>query len=114
MTVEERSRRRFSDEFRKQQVHLIEGGELTVGEVSRLYEVKRSSIKRWLMKYGSEKLAPQILISTGSEVDRLKELEGEVRSLKQIIGEQQIQLINQDGIIKLAKQRLGNDFEKKS
>ena len=113
MTVEERHRRRFSEDFRKQQVQLIEGGELSIGEVSRLYEVKRTSIKRWLIKYGTQKFPEKILITNGSEIDRLKDLEREVRRLKEIIGEQQVHIINQKGIIRLAERRLGNGFEKK-
>jgi hypothetical protein len=33
--------------------------------------------------------------------------------LKQIIGEQQIQMINQSAIIELAEEKLGKGFEKK-
>lgn len=113
MTVEERRRRRFSEEFRREQVGLIESNRLTIGEVSRLYEVKGSSIKRWLEKYGKKGMPSRILITTGSEIDRIKDLEKEVRRLKEIIGSQQIEIINQSGIIELAERRLGNGFEKK-
>lgn len=113
MTVEERRRRRFSEGFRKEQVKLIESGNLTIGEVSRLYEVKRDSIKRWLLKYGKKELPGPILISTAKEVDRVKELEKENRRLKELIGEQQVELVYKNELLRLSRDRLGDDFEKK-
>lgn len=54
MTVEERRRRRFSEEFRREQVELIESGKLTRTEVSKLYEVKVSNVNRWLRRFGKK------------------------------------------------------------
>jgi transposase-like protein len=113
MTVEERRRRRFSEAFKKEQVKLIESGELEVKEVSRLYEVKPDNVRRWLKKYGSKKFPPTIVVSSSAEYDRLGDLEKQILSLKQIIGDQQIKLITQSSIIELAEQQLGKGFEKK-
>jgi len=92
MTVEERRRRRFSKSFRKEQVELIESGKLTVIEVSRLYEVKPASIKRWLVKYGKKKIPEQIMITTNTDYNRVVDLEKEVSRLTQLIGQQQIKI----------------------
>lgn len=113
MTTEERRRRRFSEEFRKEQVKLIESGKLTIGEVSRLYEVKRDNVRRWLLKHGKQELPGRILISSIKEVDRIKELERENRRLKELIGSQQVELVYKDELLKLARERLGDGFEKK-
>lgn len=113
MTVEERRRRRFSEPFKKEQVKLIESGELKVKEVSRLYEVKAENVRRWLKKYGSKELPPTIVISSSTEYDKLGDLEKQILELKQIIGDQQIKLITQSSIIELAEQKLGKGFEKK-
>ncbi len=113
MTVEERRRRRFSEEFRKEQVRLIESGLRSIAEVSRLFEVKRSSVRRWLAKYGTKELPEQIIIQTQAEVNRIKELEDQVTHLKQVIGEQQVKLLYFEELMSVAKERLGPDFEKK-
>ena len=113
MTVEERRRRRFSESFRKEQVQLIESGELTVTEVSRLYEVKPSSVKRWLLKYGNKKLPERIIVTSSSDYNRVVDLEKEVSRLTHLIGQQQIKLTVQNSLIELAKEKLGEDFEKK-
>ena len=113
MTVEERRRRRFTSAFRKRQVSLIESGETTVAEVSRLYEVKQASVRLWLIKYGNKELPRTIIVSEASDISRLKELEKENNELKQLVANQQLSLVYQEGLLELAKERLGNDFEKK-
>lgn len=79
MTVEERHRRRFSEEFRKDQVARIERGEVTIIEVGHLYEVKPSSVKRWVLKYGVKGLPEPIVIRSSKDVNRLKDLEKRIR-----------------------------------
>jgi transposase-like protein len=113
MTTEERRRRRFSEEFRKEQVALIESGAATIVEVSRLYEVKRDSVKRWIERYGKQELPPRILITNGKEFNRLAELEKENKRLLELIGRQQVELLYKNELIRISKEKLGEDFEKK-
>lgn len=113
MTTEERRRRRFSEDFKKEQVAHIESGKITIGEVSKLYQVKSANVKRWLVSYGKKKLPGKILVSNGKEFDRIRELEKENKNLMEVIGKQQVKLIYKEELIKLAKEKLGEDFEKK-
>ena len=113
MTVEERRRRRFSEKFRKEQVSLIESGQRKISEVCRLYEVKYESVKRWVDKYGSREQPGQIVIQTQAEVNRIKELEKQASHYKEVIGEQQVELLYLRECLSLARERLGEDFEKK-
>ena len=113
MTVEERRRRRFSESFRKEQVSLIESGKLTIAEVSRLYEVQIKNVKRWVERFGSMSLPQTIHITSTKDIDRLKCLESENKKLKELIADQQISLVYKNELIEVAKERLGEDFEKK-
>ena len=113
MTVEERRRRRFSEEFRKEQVRLIESGQRTIAEVSRLFEVKADSVRRWVKKYGVNDPFQSVVIQTQAEVNRIKDLEAKTAHLKEVIGEQQVELLYLRECLCLAKERLGADFEKK-
>lgn len=113
MTVEERRRRRFSEKFRKEQVSLIESGQRKISEVCRLYEVKYDSVKRWIEKYGTKELPGQLVIQTQAEVNRIKELEKQASHYKEVIGEQQVELLYLRECLTLARERLGEDFEKK-
>jgi transposase-like protein len=113
MTVEERMRRRFSESFRKEMVIKIESGELTISEISRLYEVQKKNVRAWLKKFGTQTLPDQIIISNAKDYNRVKELETQIDQLKKIIADQQIELVKSQSIVKLAKDHLGKDFEKK-
>jgi transposase-like protein len=113
MTTEERRRRRFTEDFRKAQVKLIESGELTISDVSRLYEVKQDNVQRWLKKFGSKPFPKTIIVSDPSEINKLKELEKENKRLLEIIGKQQVELFYNKVLVDLAKSKLGEDFEKK-
>jgi len=113
MTTEERRRRRFSASFRKEQVKLIESGKATIIELSRLYEVRPDNVRKWVKRFGTKKLPEIIIITNSSEIDRLKDLEKENLNLKQIIGEQQVKLIHLEQLTTLAKEQLGDGFEKK-
>lgn len=113
MTVEERRRRRFSESFRREQVDLIESGKTTIQEVSLRYQVKPFNVRRWVKRYGKKSLPKPILITNASEINRMKELEKENRKLYELLGKQQAELVYQKSLVKLAKDRLGEDFEKK-
>lgn len=114
LTTEERRRRRFSESFRKEQVALIESGEKTVSQVSQQSQAKPDSVKRWLDKYGKKERPKPILIQTMEDVNRIKALERENAHLKQVIGQQQVELLYQKECLALAKERLGAEFEKKT
>jgi transposase-like protein len=113
MTTDERRRRRFTEDFRKAQVKLIESGELTISEVSKLYEVKPDNVQKWLKKFSSKAYPKTIIVADPSEVNKLKELEKENKRLLEIIGKQQVELFYNKALVDLAKSKLGEDFEKK-
>lgn len=113
MTSDERRMRRFSEEFKREQVKLIESGGRSIAEVSRLYEVKTQNVRQWVKKFGARPLPEFVIIQTQEEVNRIKELEREVGKLKGIIGDLHVELLYKNELISLAKEKLGSDFEKK-
>lgn len=113
MTTDERRRRRFSKEFRKKQAALVESGEYTIPELSRLYEVTYDTVKNWVKKYGKQSYPSTTWVGCEKDVKRVRELEKEIKALKIIVGEQQIELLYKKKLIEKAKEKLGDDFEKK-
>ena len=113
MTSEERRLRRFSEEFKRGQVQLIESGDRTIAQVSRLFEVKAQNVREWVKKFGTKKLPEVVIIQTQDEVNRIKELEREIGKLKGVIGDLHVELLYKNEVISLAKEKLGSDFEKK-
>lgn len=113
LTTEERRRRRFTEAFKKEQVALIERGEVKVTEVARMYQVKADSVMRWVRRYSGDSLPETIIIASKSDYDHVRALEKEVLALKQLIGDQQMRIVYMEHLVALARERLGNDFEKK-
>jgi transposase len=114
LSREERRRRRFSEELRKEQVALIEGGHKTVSQVCHEFQVNRNAVRRWLANFGKEALPKTILIQTEGDLNRIQNLEKEKSHLKQVIGDQQVEILYLRQVVAMAKQRLGEDFEKKT
>lgn len=113
MKVNERRKRRFSAEFRKEQAMRIEQGEFTIPEMCRMYDVCYDTVKNWVKRYGKNPYPETKWIVSDKDINRLRELEDEVDQLKKIIGEQHIRILYKDKLLELAKEKLGDDFEKK-
>jgi transposase-like protein len=114
MTIKERMHRRFSEELKKELVSKIESGETTLKTVSLLYEVKMDNVKRWFKEYGKEPLPVSIVLHSGTEITKYKELEKESDNLKKVIGEQYLKITYLEQCLSLAKEKLGADFQKKT
>lgn len=112
MTSKERHQRRFSEEFRKEQVKLIESGELTISDVSRLYDVRWNSVKKWVEKFGEQPYGG-VVIQSRDEINRVKDLEKKNTHLEKLLGQQQVKMNYLEECLSLAKEQLGADFEKK-
>lgn len=114
MTTAERRRRRFTEDFRKEQVELIESGQATIAQISRRYEVRADCVGKWVKKYGKQKHEAGFkLIGNQVDFDRLSALEKDYKALKVLFGEQQIHLVRLRKLLEIAKEKLGEDFEKK-
>jgi transposase len=113
MTLNERQHRRFSEEFRREQVKLIEKGDRTIAQVSQLYEVKRDNVRRWVKQYGKKDRPGMMIIQTQEEVNRIKDLQNQLLKLNEVIGKMHVELLYKNELLDLARQKLGPDFEKK-
>ncbi|MBK8748649.1 MAG: hypothetical protein IPM04_12520 [Saprospiraceae bacterium] len=81
MTIEERRRRRFSEEFRKEIVFKIESGAISVKEVSVLYFVKAENVRTGYGSMVKSLFLCRFLFKT-AEINRVLELEKEAKKLK--------------------------------
>ena len=114
MKVNEKRKRRFSEEFRRRYALLVEKGEYTIPEVCRKLDVHYDTVKNWVIKFGKEPYPQTKWIITEDEINKIRKQEKEIDNLKKIIGEQQIKILLQDKLIEIAKEKLGPDFEKKA
>ncbi len=113
MTREEREKRRFSEAFKKEKVNLIEQKQITVIEISRLYEVSRHSVYKWMNKYGHRSKQERMIVEKESEGYKTSVLQEQLKEREQEIGRQQMEIRYLQEVIKHWSSELGIDLEKK-
>ncbi len=107
-----KQRRTFSEAFKKEKVHLIESGKISVSELSALYSVSRVSVYNWLHKYGSDP-TESVVVQKQSEASKNMELLKKITSLEQLIGRMQIEKSYLESIIEIGSELIGEDLKKK-
>lgn len=109
-----RQLRYFSETFRKQKVRELDRNLTTVGQVSREFDVSRTSVYRWLHKYSLYR-AKQVrqIIEPMSDAHKIEELRKRIKELEQLIGQKQIQIEFKEKMIELAEQMYQIDIKKK-
>lgn len=109
-----KQRRVFSESFKREQVSLIEKGEIGVMELGRLIGMKNPNpIYQWIKKFGKTPLTEKVVIETQSDYIRLKAVEKQLKEAEQLIGHQQIRLQFYEGIIEEVETHYGEDPIKK-
>lgn len=109
----EKSRRVFSDAFKREKVSMIENKEITVLQLSRLYEVSSTAIYKWRRKYGTQSRSERIVVEKESEGKKTEQLLFKLKEREQVIGSQQIEIRYLKEVIKYWSKDLGIDLEKK-
>ena len=105
--------RRFSTDFKKEKVRLIEQGIISVSSISKTYEVSKPAVYLWIAKYGSLPKTERLVVENISEEAKTLDLMKKVAELERVIGQQQLQLIYKESVIECGSELLGEDIEKK-
>ncbi|PDV98411.1 hypothetical protein CJ255_21965 [Candidatus Viridilinea mediisalina] len=108
-----KSRRYFSEDFKKQKVHEIVTKKTTIREVSMLYEIKSAILYRWLYKYSPDHpKQTKIVVEMESESQKALFYKEKVAELERHVGQKQIQLDFLEKLIELASEELKMDLKK--
>ena len=112
--------KRYSEAFKLQVVREFEGGEYeNVAAARRKYGITgMGTVARWLRHYGKAHLMKKVIrVESPGEGDRLKELEQEVKRLKEALGEAHLDLLLGEEYLRIACRRAGvedvEEFKKK-
>jgi transposase-like protein len=109
-----RHNRYFSEEFRKKKVEEIERGLASIAEISREYEVSRTSIYRWIYAYSMHrKRQVRQVVESKSDTRKIKELQKRIKELERMLGQKQFEVEFKETMINLAEERFGIDIKKK-
>jgi len=114
LSISERRRRHFSDNFKKEKVREIELGILTPTQLSKAYEVSIMSVYRWIATFGSMKQKKErLIVESQSDAVQLLELKKKIAELERVVGQKQIVIDFQQKMIDLAEEHYAVDIKKK-
>jgi len=105
--------KRFSAAFKKEKVDLIDKGQLSVREVSEIYEVSTTAIYKWLKKYSRISKDERIVVEKISESKKNIELVKAIQKLEQALGRKQLELDYYKSIVEIISEETGEDVKKK-
>lgn len=105
----------FDLELKLDLVKKIENGELRVSEVSRLYNVSGTAVRKWLRKYSDlYQRQIQVVVEKKSLGKKNKEQADRIKALERTLGQKQMRIDYLEKLLEIASGRLGGDIEKKT
>lgn len=108
-----KSNRIFTEDFKKSCVKEYECGQLTVLELSKLYQIHMVIIYRWIYKYSAyNKRKIKIVEMTHSSTQKIKDLQKKTSDLERIVGQKQLNIDFLEKLIEMAKDQYGIDIKK--
>lgn len=112
--MKEKKIRYFSEAFKREKVRQIEEKQITVIQLSRLYNVSRAGIYYWINRYGIMKENKErIVIEKESEGHKTMQLLKKVENLERLLGQKEVEISYLDKVIKIGSDLLGEDLKKK-
>lgn len=113
--MERRSTRRVFDlELKLELVKKIENGELQVSEISKLYHVSQTAVRKWLYKFSDlYKKQTRTVVEKKSVSKKLQDQEEKIKELERALGQKQLRVDYLEKLLEVASDRMGEDIEKK-
>src|SRR6056297_3144180 len=109
-----RTRRYFSEDFKKKKVREIEKNLTTVSQLSKEYSVSDTAIYKWIHKYSMNmKKGVVQIVEAKSDTVKIQNLKEQVKELERLVGQKQIIIEFQQKMIELAENDLGIEIKKK-
>jgi len=107
-------RRTFSEAFKREKVKMLEDRQVTVKQLSRIYEVSETAIYLWIRKYSKKiGLSEKLVVEKESEGTRTLALMKQVAELERVVGQKQMQVDYFKKLIELIEEEMGEDMKKK-
>jgi len=111
---EQKKIRHFSEAFKIEKVKMIEKGQVTVLQLSRIYQVTDAAIYKWIRKYSTRiSKAERIVVEKESEGSKTIELLQKLAELERKVGQKQLQIDYLEKVIELGSEEVGFDIKKK-
>ena len=109
-----RQNRYFSEDIKKKIVRDLEKNLTTVANITKVYQVSRTSVYKWIYKYSSmAKKQHKQVIEPKSDTQRIKLLEDRIKELERTVGQKQLLIEFKDKMIEIAEETYNIDIKKK-
>lgn len=111
----ERIRRVFDLALKLELVRKIDRGELRVREISRVYGVSETAVRKWLYQYSAlHQKQTHVVVEKRSLSKKNQELSHRIKELEQALGQKQLRIDYLEKLIEISSERQGEDIEKKT
>lgn len=104
---------RYSEAFKHQVIKEVEQGHYTIDQIRKKYDIKGScTIQEWIKRMGKlDSLPKMIRVETPDEKAKIKELERQVRQLKDSLAETQVRFLVAESRFEVVCEQQGLDPE---
>ena len=113
LVIMKKTRRVFSEGFKRDKVKLYETGKMSVVQISKLYDISETALYKWIDKYRTTPSSERIVVETDSDYLKLVELQKRIEKMERLIGNQQIEIDYRKAVIAAANEHYKEDIEKK-
>lgn len=108
-----KSKRIFSEEFKRSVVKDYESGKFSVLQLSQLHCIVSTVLYRWIYRYSVyQKKNIRVVEMTDSSTKKLKDLQKRIAELERIVGQKQLNIEYLEKMIELAKEEMNIDIKK--
>ena len=114
LKIKSKYNRYFRESFKKEKVKQLVGKQISIQELSKLYDVSRTSIYKWIYKYSPHHDRGTIqVVEMESEALKTKILLAKVAELERALGRKQLEIDFNNKVIEIASKEIGYDIKKK-
>ena len=108
-----KQKRIFSEEFKKVKVKELIEKQITVRQLSRLYEVSAVAIYKWIYKYSVHyQQKTKLVVQMESEAYKTQQLLQRLAELERAVGQKQLEIDFLNKLLELGSEELGFDLKK--
>ena len=104
---------RYSEAFKEQVIRELEQGDLNPNQLSKKYGIKGvNTVQYWLRRRGKLNLLPKLIrVEKPDEKDKVKELEKQIRQLKEALADTQVRYLIAETQLEIVCKQQGLDPE---
>lgn len=103
---------RYSEAFKHQVIKEVEEGHRSIDQIRRAYGIGHCSIQKWMKRMGKLASLPRVIrVEKPDEKDQIKELQRQIRELKESLADTQVRYLIAESRFEVVCEEQGLDPE---